>query len=128
MMSRTFALIALRAFFFGVMRRKYPFPLLFRTRRRSNPRNPKASPCQCVHHLGFLLVQFHTKRCELFLEPLQGAFSPASFGMVSADGDDDIIGEPMIVHCLVGSLRRLTAYRVEATSPVRLSRYSPPAG
>src|SRR5215472_5148320 len=38
------ALIALRAFFFGVMQRKYPFPLLFRTRRRSKPRNPNASP------------------------------------------------------------------------------------
>jgi hypothetical protein len=74
---------------------------------------PKGFACQCVYHLGFLLVQFHTKRCELFLEPLQGAFSPTSFGMVSTDGDDDIIGEPMIVHCLVGSLRSLTAYRVE---------------
>jgi hypothetical protein len=31
------------------------------------------------------------------LEPLQGAFRPASLGRVSTDGDDDIISESMIL-------------------------------
>ena len=52
------------------------------------------------------------------MEPLQGPFSPASFGVVTADGDDNIIGEPMIVHCLVRSLCRLTANCVKG--PVHL--------
>ena len=32
---------------------------------------------------------------------------------MAADGNDDIIGEPMVVHCLVRSLCRLAADRVE---------------
>src|SRR5262249_49923875 len=38
------ALMAFRAFFFGVIRMKYPSLRLLRTRRRSNPKTPKASP------------------------------------------------------------------------------------
>src|SRR4051795_7284197 len=45
-------------------------------------------PVQQVYHLGFLLVQFHTDKSKLFLEPLQGAFGPASFCMMAADGND----------------------------------------
>jgi hypothetical protein len=37
---------------------------------------------------------------------------------MAADGDDDIIGEPMIVHGLVGSLCRFAANRVK--EPVHL--------
>ena len=79
---------------------------------------PKGFPFQGVHHLRFLLVQFHAERRELLMESLQGSFSPASFGVVTADGDDNIIGEPMIVHCLVRSLCRLTANCVKG--PVHL--------
>jgi hypothetical protein len=32
---------------------------------------------------------------------------------VTIDGDDDIVSESMIVHCLVGSLRRFATNRVE---------------
>src|ERR1019366_2992630 len=64
------------------------------------------------------LVQLHTERCELFLEPLLGTCGPASLRVVSTEGDDDIIGEPMIVHRLVGSLCRFLAYRVEG--PIQL--------
>src|ERR1019366_754160 len=56
---------------------------------------PEGFSLHCVHHLGFLLVQFYTERCELFLESLLGAFGPTPFGIVATDGDDDIIGEPM---------------------------------
>src|SRR2546425_11216629 len=109
MMSRIFALIALRAFFFGVIRMKYPFPLPLADATQVESQKPEGLTFQCVHHLGFLLVQFDTERCELFLEPLQGAFGPAPFCVVSTDGDEDIISESMIVHCLVGSLCRLAA-------------------
>ena len=54
------------------------------------------------------------------MEPLQGSFGPASFGVVAADGDDDIIGEPMIVHCLVRSLCRLAANCVKSSGIVSL--------
>jgi transposase-like protein len=67
----------------GVILMKYPFPARLRTRRRSNPKNPKASPCS------------------------------VSFRVVAADSDDDVVGEPVIVHCLRGSLRRLAADLVE---------------
>jgi hypothetical protein len=49
---------------------------------------PKGFPFQRVYHLRFLLVQFYAERRELLVETLQGAFSPASFGVVTADGDD----------------------------------------
>ena len=54
------------------------------------------------------------------MEPLQGAFGPAPFGVVAADDDDDIIGEPMIVHGLVRSLCRFAPDRVE--EPVHLAQ------
>src|ERR1035441_581378 len=68
---------------------------------------------QRIHHLRLLLVQFYPERCELFVETLQGTLCPAAFRMVAADGDDDIIGEPVIINGLVGPLGRLTADRVE---------------
>src|SRR5919106_3248886 len=51
--SRILALMTLRAFSFGVIRRQYPSPSRFRTRRRSNPRNPKASPFSVSTSLVF---------------------------------------------------------------------------
>jgi exonuclease I len=45
-------------------------------------------------------------------------FSPAAFGVVAADGDYNIIGEPMIVHCLVVPFCRLATYRVKG--PIQL--------
>src|ERR1019366_3075300 len=79
---------------------------------------PECFPFQRVYHLGFLLVQLDAKRRELLMEPLQGSFSPASFCVVAADGNDNIIGEPVIVHCLVGPFCRLAANRVKG--PVQL--------
>ena len=50
------------------------------------------------------------------MESLQGPLGPAPFAVVAIDGDDDIISESMIVHCLVGSLCRFAANRVEGRS------------
>ncbi len=93
-------------------------PLALAGTAQVESQEPKGFPFQRVHHLGFLLVQLDAERRELLMEPLQGSFSLAGFGMVAAGSDDDIIGEPMIVHCLVGSLCRLAAYRVEG--PIQL--------
>ena len=48
--------------------------------------------------------------------------------MVTADGNDDIIGEPMIVHCLIGSLCRLATYRVKGRNRARSDRYFAASG
>ena len=47
------------------------------------------------------------------MESLQGPLGPAPFAVVAIDGDDDIISESMIVHCLVGPLCRFAANCVE---------------
>ena len=96
---------------------KCPFPLCLRTRRRSNPRNPKASPFSVSTTLVFSWFN-STDKCKLFLEPLQSPFGPVPFRMVAADGDDDVIGEPVIVHCLVIPFRRFATNCVEV--PVHL--------
>jgi hypothetical protein len=75
------------------------------------PQVSEGFPVQRVDHLGFLSIQAHPEWSQRFFKPLEGAFRPASFGVVAADGDDDIIGEPMIVHCLVRPLCRL-AWRI----------------
>src|SRR2546427_755279 len=88
-----------------------PFTLANSTQVK--PQKPKGLPFQHVHHLGFLPVQLDAKQRELFLKPLQSPFGPAPFGVVSADGDDHIIGEPMIVDRLVVPFRRFAANRIE---------------
>ena len=52
------------------------------------------------------------------MESLQGPFCPAPFCVVAIDGDDYVIGKPMIVHALVRPLCRFAAYRVK--SPINL--------
>src|SRR5215210_5057340 len=54
----------------------------------------------------------------MLLEPLQGSCRPAPFTVVATDGDYDIIGEPMVIHGLIGSLGGLAAYRVKG--PIHL--------
>src|SRR5882724_11717315 len=88
-----------------------PFTLANPTQVKSQ--KPKGFPSQQVHHFGFLPVQFDAKKPELFLEPLQSPFGPTPFSMVSADSDDNIIGEPMIVDRLVVPFCRFAANRVE---------------
>jgi len=68
------------------------------------PQEPEGFILQRIHDLGFLSVQCDPHWDQLFLESLQGSFSPAPFLVVATDSNDDIIGEPMVVHCLVGSL------------------------
>lgn len=51
-------------------------------------------------------------------EPLQGPRGPAPFAVVSTDGDNAIIREPMIIHGLIGSLGGLAANR--GKGPVHL--------
>src|SRR5260370_449360 len=97
---------------------KIAVPFAFADTAQVESQEPEGFPFQHIHNLRFLLVQFHAKGRELFLESLQGSFSPAAFSVVSADGDDNIIGEPMIVHCLVGPLYRLATYRVKG--PIQL--------
>jgi hypothetical protein len=82
------------------------------------PQEPEGFSVQRVHHLGFLQVQLDTQRRDLFLEPLQSPFGPTPFGMVSADGDHKIIGEPVIIDRLESPFRRFAADRVE--EPVEL--------
>src|SRR5665213_3363388 len=67
---------------------------------------PEGFALQRIHDFGLLSIQRYPERDELFFEPLQSAFRPASFGAVAADGDDNVIGKPMVVHRLVGSLCR----------------------
>lgn len=55
----------------------------------------------------------YNEKIDLFPQPLQSAFRPAPFGMVPADGDDNIIGEPVIVDRLVVPFCRFAAHRVE---------------
>ena len=64
-------------------------PLTFSDTAQVKSQKPKGFPLQCVHHLRFLLVQFHAQGRELFLEPLLGSFRPASFGVVATNGDDE---------------------------------------
>jgi len=54
----------------------------------------------------------------MLLEPLQGPLGPAPFGVVSTNGDNDIIGEPMIIHGLIGTLGCLAADAVKG--PIHL--------
>lgn len=54
----------------------------------------------------------------MFPEPVQGSFSPPPLTTVTADGDDNIIGEPMIVDGLIMSFCRLAADGVE--SPIQI--------
>jgi hypothetical protein len=63
--------------------------------------------------LVFSRLQAHPEWGQRLFEPQEGALGPSAFGVVSANSDDDIIGEPMVVHRLVGSMRRLAAYRIE---------------
>src|SRR5262249_26170030 len=54
----------------------------------------------------------------MLLESLQGPLGPASFGVVSTNGDNDIIGEPMIIHGLVRTLGCLAADAVKGPAPL----------
>src|SRR5450755_3736192 len=117
-MSRIFALTALRAFFFGVIKTKYPSPFRLRTRRRSNPRNPKASPFNVSTTLVFSWFSSTPISANCSRIRCRARSAQAPFRVVAADGDDDIIGEPMIVHGLVASLCRFAANRVK--EPVHL--------
>src|SRR6185369_16590807 len=54
----------------------------------------------------------------MLLEPLQGPCGPAPFAIVATDGDHDSIGEPMIIHGLIGTLGGLAANRVKG--PIHL--------
>src|SRR5207247_10621155 len=80
---------------------------------RYYPHKPERLLLQRIDQFGFRPVQFDTDKCQLFLESLQSPFGPAPFGVVPADGDDNIIGEPVIVDWLVVSFCRLTTDRVE---------------
>jgi hypothetical protein len=84
-MSRIFALTALRAFFFGVIKTEYPSPFGLRT-RPIKARKPEGFPFQRIHHPGFPLVQFDTDECELLPDPLQSPFGPDPFRVEAADG------------------------------------------
>ena len=77
------------------------------------PQEPEGFVREQVHHVGLLHVQLDPKRCEIFLEALQGPCCPAPFGVVSTHGDDDIICEPMIVHRLIRSLCCFTSNRIK---------------
>src|SRR5271170_6428546 len=92
---------------------KMAIPFTLANTAQIEPKEPEGFSLQRIHHPGFLPIQFHAERRELFLEPLQGAFRPAAFGVVAADSDDDIVSEPVIVHCLIKPLRRFAANRVK---------------
>ncbi len=96
MMSRTLALIALRAFFFGSHLEKISVPFPPPGTAQVEPKEPGGLPLQRVHHPRQLPVQLHAQRRKLFMKPLQGALRPSPFAAVAADGDDHIIGEPVI--------------------------------
>jgi len=70
-------------------------------------------PLQHVHYSRLLPVHLQAEGRDLLLEPLQGTLCPAPLAVVAADGDAHIISESMIVHCLIWSLYRFAAYRVE---------------
>ena len=102
--------------FAGLLLRSHPnevSPLILTDATQVESQEPKGIAFQQVHHFGFLLVQLDPDRSELFLESLKGPFGPAPFTVVAIDGDDNIVSESMIVHCLIGSLRRFAADGVE---------------
>ena len=82
------------------------------------PQKPESFLIERIHHVGFLPVWLNPKRLKLFLEPLQDPFGPTAFGVVSTDGDHDIIGEPMVVHRLIGAFGGLATDRLKI--PVQL--------
>jgi hypothetical protein len=97
-----------------------PVPVRLAYARQVKSQEPEGFAPQPIHHPGFLQVQLDAQGRDLFPKPLQSAFRPAPFGMVSTDGDDTIIGEPMMVDCLVAPFCRFAADRVE--EPVNLAQ------
>ena len=63
------------------------------TRRRSNPRNPKASPFNVSTILVFARLSSTRRVSNCSLQTLQGTFGPAPLAPVPADGDHHIIRE-----------------------------------
>ena len=95
------------------------------TRRRSpafwgtaqvKTKEPKDFSLQRVHQVGFVSVQLYAEWRKLLMEPLQSSLSPASFGVVAANADDNVISEPLIAHCLVApsALFRRVASKVQS--------------
>ena|SRR5919106_862915 len=121
MISRILALMAFRAFFFGGHQEIVSVSFSLRHAAQVKPQKPKGFTLQCVNELRLLAVERHTERCELFLESLQSSFGPFTLSVVATDVmtiSDDIIGEPMMVHGLIGSLCRLAANRIKG--PIHL--------
>src|SRR4029453_1037758 len=83
-----------------------------------NPEAPKGFPLQCIDQLRLLRIQYHPEREKLFLEPWHSSLRPPPLPVVTTDGDDHILGEPMVVDRLIGARCRLAPAGVK--SPIDL--------
>ena len=90
------------------------------TRRRSNPRNPKASPFNVSTILVFARLSSTRRVSNCSLQTLQGTFGPAPLAPVPADGDHHIIRETVIVDRLIGPLPPSCGEGHRSTSPKML--------
>src|ERR1035437_357931 len=118
MMSRILAFTALRAFFLGVIRILYPSFCRLCTRRRSNPRNPKASPFNVSTILVFSRLSSTPKGSSCSCKRCRARSAQPPLAPMPADGDHRIIREAVIVDRLIGPFRRLAAEVIEV--PVHL--------